>query len=243
MQCVENAISNLLDNAVKFTKQGFIEIEAGIVKERELAICRIRDSGVGISSEYLDHLFQPFSQEDLNIGRSYEGNGLGLALSKRYIEKMGGSLLVDSIKGVGSTFTFTLPLTKQAEKVSKKIQPVRKGKLEKILMVDDSSESYELLQAYLKHLYELDITNLGEFSYDKIKDNTFIKIILDVNPNHWEKGLAVCKKLKENDIKNRPIIVISSEYMEQKIQQFYTAGASKFIVKPFSKNDLLKSLE
>ena len=111
IQCVENTITNLVNNAVKFTRQGFIEIEAGILDERELAYCKIKDSGVGISSDYLDHLFQPFSQEDLGIGRDYEGNGLGLALAKRYLEKLGGSLLVDSLKGVGSTFTFTLPLS------------------------------------------------------------------------------------------------------------------------------------
>jgi signal transduction histidine kinase len=111
-QSLESAISNILNNAVKFTRQGFVEIETGIIEEREIAICKIKDSGVGISTEYVDHLFRPFSQEDLNIGRNYEGNGLGLALAKRYLEKMGGSILVDSIKGVGSTFTLTLPLSK-----------------------------------------------------------------------------------------------------------------------------------
>jgi signal transduction histidine kinase len=113
VQSLENAINNLLNNAVKFTRQGFIEIETNIIEEREVAICKIQDSGVGISTEYMDHLFRPFSQEDLNIGRNFEGNGLGLALAKRYLEKMGGSLLVDSIKGVGSTFTLTLPLSQK----------------------------------------------------------------------------------------------------------------------------------
>jgi signal transduction histidine kinase len=113
VQSLENAINNLLNNAVKFTRQGFIEIETNIIEEREVAICKIQDSGVGIATEYMDHLFRPFSQEDLNIGRNFEGNGLGLALAKRYLEKMGGSLLVDSIKGVGSTFTLTLPLSQK----------------------------------------------------------------------------------------------------------------------------------
>jgi signal transduction histidine kinase len=120
IQSTENAVSILVNNAVKFTKQGFIEVEIKVLEERDLAVCKIKDTGVGIAAEYLDHLFRPFSQEDLNIGRSYEGNGLGLALAKRYIEKMGGSLLVDSIKGVGSTFTFTLPLTNLISKSEEK---------------------------------------------------------------------------------------------------------------------------
>ena len=117
-QCIQNAINNLLSNAIKFTVQGFVEVELKVLYDKELVICKVKDSGVGISSKYLDHLFQPFSQEDLNIGRHYEGNGLGLALAKRYIERMGGSLLVDSIKGVGSTFSFTLPLS-QNNRISK----------------------------------------------------------------------------------------------------------------------------
>jgi signal transduction histidine kinase len=113
IQSLESAINNILNNAVKFTRQGFVEIETGIIEERDVAFCKIQDSGVGISTEYMDHLFRPFSQEDLNIGRNYEGNGLSLALAKRYLEKMGGSLLVDSIKGVGSTFTLILPLSQK----------------------------------------------------------------------------------------------------------------------------------
>lgn len=65
VQSVENIINNLLNNAEKFTKRGFIEIEADVLNERELAVCKIKDSGIGISTDYMDHLFKPFSQEDL----------------------------------------------------------------------------------------------------------------------------------------------------------------------------------
>jgi len=87
IQSIENAVNILLNNAVKFTKQGFIEVEVNILEDRELAVCKIKDTGVGISAEYLDHLFRPFSQEDLDIGRSYEGNGLGLPLLKDILKK------------------------------------------------------------------------------------------------------------------------------------------------------------
>jgi signal transduction histidine kinase len=86
LQCAEAAINNLLDNAIKFTRHGFIDIEVSLLEDRSLATCKIKDTGIGISSEYLDHLHQPFSQEELNIGRTYEGNGLGLALSKKYVD-------------------------------------------------------------------------------------------------------------------------------------------------------------
>lgn len=241
-QCIENAISNLLNNAVKFTKQGFIEVELNVLEDKDLAVCKIKDSGVGISSQYLDHLFQPFSQEDTNIGRNFEGNGLGLALAKRYIEKMGGSLLVDSIKGVGSTFSFTLPLSHN-KRFSAKPAPKIVKNLKRILMLDDASESYDLLKAFLKNKYEIEAHNFRDFKIDLIDQKDHGVIIFDVSHNHWAQSLLICQDLKKNDSLKRPLIVISSEFMEEKIKEFYDAGADKFIIKPFSRNDLVKTLE
>jgi PAS domain S-box-containing protein len=241
IQSVENIISNLLSNAEKFTKRGFIEIEADVLIERDLAICKIKDSGVGISTDYMDHLFKPFSQEDLNIGRNFEGNGLGLALAKKYIEKLGGSLLVDSIKGVGTTFTFTLPLSQNSGITEEKIKASDNKK--NILMLDNTGESYELIKAFLKNSHNVKVYSLREFKIDSIVNNTYDAIIFDVNANHWTQSLLICRDLKRNDPFNRPIVILSSETIDSKIEEFYHAGADQFLVKPFSKSRLLKSLD
>ncbi|NCS89209.1 MAG: hypothetical protein AUK34_14205 [Ignavibacteria bacterium CG2_30_36_16] len=237
IQCVENTITNLVNNAVKFTRQGFIEIEAGILDERELAYCKIKDSGVGISSDYLDHLFQPFSQEDLGIGRDYEGNGLGLALAKRYLEKLGGSLLVDSLKGVGSTFTFTLPLSQSSNR-GERFDPSNK-----IFMLDDSYESFDLIKAFLKDSYQVESRSFRDFNIDELNRNDFKIILLDVNQLHYEQSLLIVKDINKNDIYKRPIIVSSTESSDERIKNYYTYGAKKFLLKPFSKSDLVKALE
>jgi signal transduction histidine kinase len=239
LHCVENAVNNLLNNAIKFTPQGYIEIEATISYERNLAVCRIKDTGVGISSKYMDHLFQPFSQEDLNIGRSFEGNGLGLALSKKYIEKLGGSLLVDSIKGVGTTFTFTLPLASDTFKDGK--VSTDEEKFQKILMLDDAGESFELLNAYLKNKFILDVFSFRDFGLGLLSDESYNMIIFDVHQSHWEQSIIICRDIKRNDPHKRPVIILSSEFVEEKISRFYDAGADKFIIKPFSKNDLIEA--
>ena len=243
IQCVENIVNNLLNNAIKFTKQGFVEIETNLLLDRELAVVRIKDSGVGISAEYMDHLFQPFSQEDLNIGRNYEGNGLGLALSKRYLEKMGGSLLVDSIKGVGSTITFTLPLSPEHSKSKNVPETDKKVHLKRILMLDDSSDSYGLINAFLKKNFEIEVFNFGDFEFEMLNKKDYRIFVLDVNPNRWNESIEMCKEIKNYDSYNRPLIVISSEFAGDRIREFYEAGADKFLVKPFSKNELIKSLE
>lgn len=237
-QFIENAIGNLLNNAIKFTSRGFIELETDIIEDRDMAVCKIKDSGVGISAKYMDHLFQPFSQEDLNIGRNFEGNGLGLALSKKYIERLGGSLLVDSIKGVGTTVTFTLPLSANDQQTNE-----GKNGTKKILMLDDTNDSSELVNAYLKRAFSLEIQDPYIMNYDVLDKKDYRAILFDVYQNKWDESLFICREIKHKDQYSRPVIIISSEFEGNKIREFYEAGADKFIVKPFSKNDLIKSLE
>ena len=189
----------------------------------------------------MDHLFKPFSQEDLNIGRNFEGNGLGLALAKKYIEKLGGSLLVDSIKGVGTTFTFTLPLSQNISHEDEKIKS--NGNRKEILMIDNNGESFELIKAFLKNSHSVKVFSLREFKIDIVLNGHYGVIIFDVNPNLWTQSLLICKDLKKNDPYKRPIIILSSESIDSRISEFYHAGADKFLIKPFSKSELLKSLE
>ena len=243
LQSLENAVNNLISNAVKFTVKGFVEVEAGILEGKELAFCRIKDSGIGISSQYLDHLYQPFSQEDLNIGRNFEGNGLGLALAKRYLEHMGGSLLVDSIKGIGSTFTFTLPLSSQINMVAEKPATAYANSNKKILLIDDLSESYALLKAFTKSLYDIEACNFNYFDINVLKEADPDIIAIDVNPSIWEKYLNLCLNIQSNDVKKRQIIILSSELLDDKIDEFYNIGIDKFVVKPFSKSEILKAFE
>jgi signal transduction histidine kinase len=240
IQSIENAVNILLNNAVKFTKQGFIEVEVNILEDRELAVCKIKDTGVGISAEYLDHLFRPFSQEDLDIGRSYEGNGLGLALAKRYIEKMGGSLLVDSIKGVGSTFTFTLPLAQSLSKIEEKITTGKENR-KKILMLDSSKETYDLLNAFLKITYNIKSVSYSSFDPAMVHADNYELVIFDVEQNYWQEGINFCKQIK--GLTNKPVLILSSEFLEDKIRNFFDAGADKFLIKPFSKTDLVNAID
>lgn len=242
LQSTETAINNLLDNAIKFTRHGFIDIEVDLMEERGLATLKIKDTGIGISSEYLDHLHQPFSQEDLNIGRNYEGNGLGLALTQKYIEKMGGSILVDSIKGVGTTFTITLPLAKSQSAMQPDEFSGGNIDINKIWMFDDTGESYDLIKVFLRDMYEFEKHRISEYNVKFLNADHFSIIIIDVSKNLWDECLHMVKEIKDNDPLKRPVLVLSSEFMHDKIAQFYQAGVDKFLVKPFAKNDLLVAI-
>jgi len=104
---LELALTNLLDNAFKYTEKGSIAVS--VTGDGKHCSISVRDSGIGISDEYVEQVFDVFSQEKTGYNRPYDGLGLGLTLTKRYVELHGGSVAVESEKGVGSTFTMTLP--------------------------------------------------------------------------------------------------------------------------------------
>jgi PAS domain S-box-containing protein len=107
---IDNVLINLIENAIKFTNKGSITIETKANSPKTILFCSVKDTGIGISPEYLDHIFEPFSQEQIGYSRPYEGNGLGLALTKRFLELMNGSITVESTKGVGTNFTFSISI-------------------------------------------------------------------------------------------------------------------------------------
>jgi signal transduction histidine kinase len=113
---VEQVLINLLNNAIKFTDRGEVKltVESEAVRDQQVsrpAVCfRVYDTGVGIKPENMNELFKPFRQVDACLGRQHEGSGLGLAISKRLAELLGGDISVESKFGIGSVFTFTLPL-------------------------------------------------------------------------------------------------------------------------------------
>jgi PAS domain S-box-containing protein len=110
-QRVEQVLINLVNNAIKFTEKGEVLIKCRVNGSR--LITSVKDSGIGIKPEDMDHLFIPFQQIDSSMARQYEGTGLGLSICKKILDMLGGILSVESQPGVGSTFTFTLPLEAQ----------------------------------------------------------------------------------------------------------------------------------
>lgn len=106
--CLRGAISNILQNAIKFSNHGTIKISLN--RQNEFGICIITDEGIGMSEDYQKHLFEVFSQEDVGYSRAFDGTGLGLALTKKYIEFMNGDIQITSKKDIGTTVTIKIPI-------------------------------------------------------------------------------------------------------------------------------------
>ena len=109
---ISEAIDEIVDNAIKFTNEGKINLKVGkaIKKEKEFIYFEIKDTGIGISEKNQESIFEDFRQASTGYGRKYEGNGLGLSLSKKYVELIGGFLKLKSSEGKGSVFTIYIPV-------------------------------------------------------------------------------------------------------------------------------------
>jgi signal transduction histidine kinase len=108
--CLNGILMNIIGNAIKYSQKGKIQIK--LIQDDKFAICTVKDEGIGMSEKYQKHLYQPFSQEEIGISRRFEGTGLGLALTKSYINYINGKIAVESEKGVGTTMTIKIPLDK-----------------------------------------------------------------------------------------------------------------------------------
>jgi two-component system sensor histidine kinase/response regulator len=145
-------LTNLVNNAIKFTEKGEVHVTAEVL-ERTDEKCRlkfsVRDTGIGMTREQSERLFQPFTQADMSTTRRYGGTGLGLSISRRLVELMGGEIGLESELGVGSTFTFTVWLGVGEAKESGAVVPGRLAGL-RALIVDDNAAAREILDDMLE---------------------------------------------------------------------------------------------
>jgi signal transduction histidine kinase len=111
---LEQITVNLLSNAIKFTSEGGVYVEANHV-DSETWQLKVRDTGSGMPSDAAKYIFEPFKQVDSSITRKHKGTGLGLSITKHLVDRLGGSIQVDTMLGKGTTFTVSLPITKTHE--------------------------------------------------------------------------------------------------------------------------------
>ncbi|WP_297061090.1 GAF domain-containing protein [Thermosynechococcus sp. M3746_W2019_013] len=142
---------NLVGNGIKFTHEGQVAVHLGVVKRegKDFLQFQVQDTGIGIPSNRLNRLFKPFSQVDASTTRQYGGTGLGLVISKRLCELMGGDMSVESTEGQGTTFTFTILAEGAKPYVPPMVHPALEGK--RVLVIDDNAASRENLCTLLQN--------------------------------------------------------------------------------------------
>ncbi|MDQ3582313.1 MAG: ATP-binding protein [Pseudomonadota bacterium] len=216
---VRQALFNLLSNASKFTSRGTITL--GVTRERMDGVdwisFSVKDSGIGMTTEQMGKLFQAFSQAEATISKKYGGTGLGLALSRRFCQMMGGDITIESAIGVGTTFTIRLPL----EVVDPKTAPappaegtaadvVTQG-LPTVLVIDDDPLVHDLMRRFLeKQGLHMVGAATGEEGLGLAKELRPVVITLDVLMPGLD-GWGVLAALKADpDLANIPVIMATN---------------------------------
>ncbi|UCG08795.1 MAG: response regulator, partial [Desulfobacterales bacterium] len=234
---------NLSNNAVKFTDTGEIVISTELVKKDGAQITlkfSVRDTGIGMTAEQAAKLFQPFAQADSSTTRKYGGTGLGLTISKRLAEMMGGEIWVESEPGQGSIFSFTANFGLGKEKAKKRFKPAKDLRGMKVLVVDDNATSRGIFQEMLES-FSFDVTlaasgQEGLTELEKASESQpFELVIMDWKMTGMD-GIEASKRIKNHkSLSKIPAIVMVTAYGREEIMQKAEAvGLEGFLLKPVS---------
>ena len=237
---IKQVISNLLSNAIKFShSNATVYLNVSYSSQNEKLYVEVRDEGIGIPKEKLEHIFEAFSQADTSTTRKYGGTGLGLTISNKLIELLGGELKAKSEEGKGSMFYFSIPAPKTTPITNSKEnkKPLLSKKFNgKILLVEDNKANQIFMEVLLKQMgLKFDIANDGIEAIEKFKHNKYDLIFMDENmPNM--NGISATKKIrkieKENGLEHIPIVALTANAMEGDKDRFINAGMDYYLSKP-----------
>lgn len=242
-ELLSKTLYQLIDNAVKFTIKGSVVV--GYERVENHLHFFVKDSGIGISVENLNQIFDSFIQEDGAITRRYEGSGLGLSIAKGFIGILGGKIWVESVKGKGSTFHFSIPCLEQAhESITQKLISGNsaRGK-QTILIAEDDDINYYYFKVLLTHdLIEIIHAKNGIEAVALCHEHPEIELVLmDLKMMDMD-GFEATKQIKafRTDL---PIIAITAYSESEDKRKALQAGCDEFLTKPVKKELLIKKLE
>jgi len=235
---VEQVLSNLISNAIKFSKKnGTITINLHYDELNSSVLCEVIDTGVGISKNKVDDIFNAFTQEDSSTTRKFGGTGLGLSISRALCELMGGAIGVKSKLDIGSTFYFTLNIIEveiENEENSSHLNLSDETQLKGDILIVEDNKTNQLLLSMLLDDFDLDfiIANDGVEAIEKLKTEKVDLILMDENmPNM--NGIEATKVIRETpEIKDIPIIAVTANALDGDRERFINAGMDDYLAKP-----------
>lgn len=250
-------IMNLAGNAVKFTDEGSVKVNCVLLNtdSRHLQIrFDVIDTGIGISEEYVNRIFESFTQAGTDVARKYGGTGLGLTISKQLVELMEGSIEVKSEIGKGTTFSFTIPFEIGSNDAlnehevfhcsDRDIQLLNKAR---ILLVDDN-EFNKILAVDTLHTVapsmDIDEAGSGQEAVDKVKNGQFDLVLMDIQMPGMN-GVEATQKIRteaDEQRRNIKIIAMTANVMKDDIQRYLENGMNDHIPKPFHKHELFEKI-
>ena len=246
---LRQVLINLMDNAIKYTEEGFVEI--GYEVEKRDLLFYVKDTGIGIKPSHLEYLFDRFYKIEDDNTKLYRGTGIGLYLTKKIANLLGGNIWVDSKFGKGSHFYFTIPKTgykvgkkdikTSKEQVNEDVIKMPKEKV-KLLIVEDQLSNQEYYRAILSDSpYKIIPAMNGLEGVEAFKQNPDVKLILMDIKMPVMDGFEALKEIRKID-KNVTVIALTAHAMTTDKQLCFNAGFDGYFAKPLNKNQLLKEI-
>ena len=251
---LRQVLLNLLGNAIKFTESG--EVALRVTPDADSSVpgalqFTISDTGIGIAGDKLGAVFERFTQADSSTTRRYGGSGLGLTISKRLVELMGGRIGVESEVGKGSVFSFAVPLGIWVGATRRAAVPVGTGSApalpaRHILLVEDSPDNRTITLAYLQDTpYRVDIAENGAVAYEKFTAGHYDLVLMDRQMPVMD-GLTATRAIREWEQANHrpptPIIALTASALKGDQEKCVAAGCTAYLTKPIKQEVLLQAI-
>lgn len=253
---VRQVITNLVGNAIKFTSEGGVTVTTELIgdQQKQLQIS-IADSGIGMTPEQVEKIFDPFVQADSSVTRKFGGTGLGLAISKRIVESLGGEVIATSEPGEGSNFTFAINIGaientpmisyEQYRETTKQKLTKREGITRlpagKILVVDDGDANRRLIKLILEKAgCQVSEAENGKIGLEKALANNFDLILMDMQMPVMD-GYKATATLREAGSKT-PILALTANAMTGDREKCFAAGCDDFLAKPVKIDEVLRTV-
>lgn len=248
-------LQNLISNAIKFTEKGGLTVTVDF-EESALATgsiqVRVEDTGIGIDDAFLPQLFNAFEQESEGIERSHEGAGLGLALTKRLVDLLGGTIEVESEKESGSRFTISFPLVRGEPSTAPPgdVDVLDRPTGRRILVIEDNMDTRFFVKTLLEQDYEVAIANSGKqalaMTLERMQEgehHPYDLVLADINLGSDLSGTDVLRKLRQEPVyQNVPFLALTAYALPGDREQFLQAGFDAYLAKPFTADELLDAL-
>ena len=246
---IRQILVNLIGNALKFTEEGQIRVETRWQKLDDQVLwftCAVRDSGIGIDDERLEHMFDAFQQADTSISRRYGGTGLGLPIARTLAERMGGTLRAESQLGTGSVFTLEIPLPflpRNEPVQSSDTQNLGSGEGQSVLLVEDNPVNQTVIEAMLRSLgYQVSLVGDGQQAVQNCSRHDYAAILMDCRLPLMD-GYEATRQIRQlQQCQQVPIIALTANALQGDREACLEAGMNDYLAKPFKRADLQRIL-
>lgn len=249
-------LNNLVGNAVKFTKAGGVKVlvDTEVVADEKRIFVSVTDSGIGIPGDKQRLIFDEFRQVSEGLNRGFEGSGLGLTITKKFVELMDGDISVESITNKGSIFKVSFPLIEPGSSESSETKEfsidsvpnigkanTARNILPDVLLVENDQSNSGVIKKLLEDICNVEVVETGEEAIDLVSNKKYSAILMDIDLGRGMNGIEATRKIRTiNGYKDLPIVAVTALAMKGHKEEFLSQGCSHYISKPFESGKIRK---